>query len=177
MGPTGILWWARSPATRWAVNALPGAGAPSLAGEDRGDLLVGILLGELAHERDGVLVGAARVAAGARKRHAVLGDRAALPHDPQLGGVLLGSAVDGHENVGEDRAQQLLALAVACGGRVEHLAQVRAGTATPRDLFLAERVRALRRDLGRGELGSPDRGQALFPFAFQGAGDEPVLGL
>ena len=66
-----------------------GAGAPSLAGEDRGDLLVGVLLGELAHERDRVLVGAAGVAAGPRQRHGVLGDRAALPHDPQLGGVLL----------------------------------------------------------------------------------------
>ena len=61
------------------------AGAPSLAGEDRGDLLIGVALGELAHERDRVLVGAASVAGGALQRHAVLGDRAALPHDPQLG--------------------------------------------------------------------------------------------
>jgi hypothetical protein len=34
----------------WVV----GAGAPTLAGEDRGDLLVGAALGELAHGRDGV---------------------------------------------------------------------------------------------------------------------------
>jgi hypothetical protein len=65
-----------------------GAGEPSLACEDRGDLLVGVALGESAYERDRVLVGAAGVAAGARKRHAVVGDRAALPHDAQLGDVL-----------------------------------------------------------------------------------------
>ena len=59
-----------------------GAGAPPLAGEDRGDLLVGVALGKLAHERDRVLVGAARVAAGAWQGHGVLGDLAALPHDP-----------------------------------------------------------------------------------------------
>jgi hypothetical protein len=96
------------------VRAEPvaGAGAPALAGEDRGDLLVGILLGELAPEVDGVLVGAAGVAAGPWQRHGVLGDLVALPRDPQLGCVLLGAAVDGHDHVGEDRAQQLLALAV-----------------------------------------------------------------
>jgi hypothetical protein len=59
-----------------------GTGQPSLAGEDRGDLPVGVTLGELAHERDRVLVGAAGVAAGARQAHGVLGDRAALPYDP-----------------------------------------------------------------------------------------------
>jgi hypothetical protein len=96
-----------------------GAGAPSLAGEDRGDLLVGVSLGELAHERDGVLVGAAGVAAGAMQRHGVVGDGAALPHDPQLGGVLVGGPVDGHDDVGEDRAQQLLAFAITGAGRVE----------------------------------------------------------
>jgi hypothetical protein len=81
------------------------AGEASLAGEDRRDLLVGVALGELAHERDGVLVGAARVAAGARQRDGVLGDLAAFPHDPQLGRVLLSLAIDGHDDVGEDRAQ------------------------------------------------------------------------
>ena len=41
-----------------------GAGEPSLAGEDRGDLLVGVALGEPADEGDRVLGGAAGVAAG-----------------------------------------------------------------------------------------------------------------
>ncbi len=88
------------------------AGLSALTGQDRRDLPVGILLGKLAHERDRVLAGAARVAAGARQGHAVLGDLAALPGDAQLCCVLLGLAVDGHDDVGEDRAQQLLALAV-----------------------------------------------------------------
>ena len=111
------------------------------------------------------------------QRHGVLGDGAALPHDPQLGGVLLGFAVDGHDDVGEDRAQQLLALAVAGGGRVEHLAQVRAGMPAPRDLLVGERVRALGGDLGHGALGAADVGEALLPFALQRARDEPVLRL
>jgi len=82
---------------------------------------------------------------------------------------LLGLAVDGHDDVGEDRAQQLLALAVGGGGRVEYLAQVSAGTSAPRDLLVGERVRALGRDLGDRALGGADVGQALFPFALEDA--------
>jgi hypothetical protein len=126
-------------------------------------------------EGDRVLVGAARVAPGARQRHRVLGDRAALPHDAQLGGVLFALAVDGHDDVGEDRAQPLFALAVAGSWRVEDCAQVRAGTPAPRDLLVIERVGALGGDLGHDALGATDVGEALLPFAFQRAGDEPVV--
>jgi hypothetical protein len=86
-------------------------------------------------------------------------------------------AVDGHDHVGEDRAQELLALAVAGGGRVEHFAQVSAGLPAPGDLLVVERVGALGCDLGHGALGAADRGQPLLPFALQRARDEPVLRL
>ena len=107
----------------------------------------------------------------------MLGGLAAFPADAQLRGVLLGGAVDGDDDVGEDRAQQLLAVAVGGGGRVEHLAQVGAGAAAPGDLLLGERVRALGRHLGQVAFGGAHRGQPLFPFALQRAGDLPVLGL
>ena len=114
---------------------------------------------------------------GPRERHAVRGDGSALPHDPQLRGVLLGFAVDGHDDVGEDRAQQLLAFAIAGGGRVEHLAQVRACVPAPRDLLVGQRVRASRGDVGKSVLGVADLGEPLLPLALERARDEPVLRL
>jgi hypothetical protein len=96
------------------------AGKAALAGEDRGDLGVGVVLGEAADERDRVLVGGARVASRARQPHAVVGDRAAVQDDPYGGPVVC--AVDGDDDLGDDRAQQPLALAVAGGERVEHRA-------------------------------------------------------
>jgi hypothetical protein len=132
------------------------------------------VLGEAADERDRGLVGGARVAAGARQRHAVLGDRAALPDDAQIGLVVL--AVDGDDDLGDDRAQQLLALAVAGGGRLEDLAQVGAGAPAPGDLLVGERRRAPRAGRRERLLGAADLGQALLPLALQRARDEPVLG-
>ena len=117
------------------------------------------------------------MAAGARQGDSVLGDRVAFPHDLQLCGVLLCFAIDGHDDVGEDRAQQLLALAIGGGRRVEHFAQVSACLPAPGDLFVGERVGALGGDIDPGALGAPDLGETLFPFVFQGAGDEPVLRL
>jgi hypothetical protein len=69
-GSGGDLVVSAQPGNAVGGELVAGAGAPSLAGEDRGDQLVGILLGKLAHERDRVLVGAASVAAGARQRAA-----------------------------------------------------------------------------------------------------------
>ena len=176
-GSGGDLVVGAQPGDAVGGERVAGAGQPSLAGEDRGDLLVGVALGELAHERDRVLVGAARVAAGARQG-TVCSVTWPPSHTTRSCAVCCSEvAVDGHDDVGEDRAQQLLALAVAGGGRVEHLAQVRAGTAAPRDLLVGERVRALGRDLGQRALGGADLGEALLPFALERAGDEPVLGL
>src|SRR3954453_7389892 len=119
---------------------LAGAGAAVLAGEDGGDLLVGVVLGQAAHERERVLVGRARGAGGVRQADGVLGGGAALPDDLQPRDVRIGLAVDGDDDLGEDGAQQLLALAVAGGGRVEHGAQVGACLSAPGDLLGAERL-------------------------------------
>ena len=47
----------------------------------------------------------------------------------------------------------------------------------PGDLLVGERVGAPGGDLGQRALGAADLGEALLPFALQGARDEPVLGL
>jgi hypothetical protein len=57
-------------------------------------------------------------------------------------------AVDGHYDLGDDRAQQLLALAVAGGGRVEDRAQVGARCPAPGDLLVGERFGAPCPELG-----------------------------
>ena len=44
----------------------------------------GVALSEATDERDRVLIGVSGVAAGARQRHGVLGDGAAVPHDAQF---------------------------------------------------------------------------------------------
>jgi hypothetical protein len=152
-----------------------GAGAPSLAGEDRGDLLVGVSLGELAHERD-VSWSVHRVWLPVRCSATVWSVMVPpSPTGPQLGGVLLRGPVDGHDDVGDDRAQQLLAFAIAGAGRIEYLAQIGARPAAPGDLLAGERVRARGGHVGQVALGGTDCGQALLPFALECAGDEAVL--
>jgi len=47
----------------------------------------------------------------------------------------------------------------------------------PRDLLVAERVRALRAHVRHRALGAADLGQALLPLTLERARDESVLGL
>ncbi len=99
----------------------------------------------------------------------------ALPDDPQPGLVAL--AVDADGDLADDRPQQLLALAVAGGGRVEHSAQVGAGSPAPGDLLVGERLGASCARRGEFLLGATDLGEALLPLALERARHEPVLRL
>src|SRR4051812_6368607 len=148
---------------------LAGGGAAALAREDRRDLLVGVVLGQAAHERDRVLVGGAREAGGVRQADRVLGRGAALPDDPQPRDVRVALAVDGDDDLGEDGAQQLLALAVGGGGCVEYRAQVSAGVSAPGDLLAGERVGAAGGDRGERAFGAGGIGEALLPFVLERA--------
>ena len=63
----------------------PGAGAAALAGEDRGDLAVGVMLGEAADQLDRVLGQPAALGAAGVERDAEFGARAAFPADLDVG--------------------------------------------------------------------------------------------
>ena len=156
-----------------------GAGAPSLAGEDRGDLLVGVALGELAHERDRVLVGAARVAAGAWQGHGVLGDLAPPSHTTRSSALCCSESRSTVTTTSVRIARSsCLRSRSAGGGRVEHLAQVRARAAAPRDLLVGQRAAGVwRRPRPARARRARTSAEPLLPLALQRARDEPVLGL
>ena len=61
-----------------------GGGAAFLFGQDRRDGAVVVVLGQPAHQGDGVLVGHPQMLARLGHRHRYLGDGAALPEDPQV---------------------------------------------------------------------------------------------
>ena len=138
-----MLWWARSPATRWAVNWLP---AP-VRRRWRARIAAICLSGYCsASWRTSATVSwsVQRVWLPVRGRLTVCSVVAPPSHTTRSSAACCSDgAVDGHDDVGEDRAKQLLALAVAGGRRIEHLAQVSACSPAPRDLLLGERVRAL----------------------------------
>ena len=94
--------------------------------------------------------------------------------DLELGGVAL-IAVDRDDDVAEHRAQQLLALAVGGGRRVDTLRQVARDLPAPRALLLGERLGPAA--LEHGTFGSADVGRALLPSRSSVRADEPVLGL
>ena len=157
----------------------PGGGAPALLPEDLGDGGVVVVPGEAAHQVQGVLAGHPAVLAGPGQRHGQLGTRAALPDDPQAGGPFPAAAgrADGDDDLGDEGAEQLLALHVAGGRRVEHRSQVRAGGGDPGGFLLGQGDRAA--GLLGGELagGGPRGGEPGLQGGLQGPGDQPVLRL
>ena len=153
----------------------PGAGAVAVAGEDRGDLVVGVMGGEAADQLDGVLGQPAALGAAGVEAHAEFGAGAAFPADLDVGALVGG--MDGDDDVADERAQQLLAVAV---GRRRRVPQPRQVAREPRErgaLVVGQRRRAGL--LERGELAALalDGGQRVLERAFEGAGDEAVLGL
>ena len=88
-----------------------GAGLVSLAAEDRGDLPVGLVLGQAADQVQRVLGGSiALELAGNSQRDAQFGPRAAFPLHLHVGAAFV--VVDGDDHLADQRAQQLLAVAV-----------------------------------------------------------------
>lgn len=110
------------------MNGSPVPVSLALAREDLGDLPVGVVLGEAADQferilSDPPLLGAARVQLDRQ-----LGARAALPGDLDVGAPLGG--VDGDDDVADQRAQELLAVAV---GRRLGVPEAREVTREPRE--------------------------------------------
>jgi hypothetical protein len=74
-----------------------GAGPPSLLGEDRGDLAVGVVLGEAADQRDRVLVGAVALRAAAVEADLEFAACPALPDELERGEAL--GLAHGHDHL------------------------------------------------------------------------------
>ena len=148
----------------------PGGGAPALLPGDLGDGGVVVVPGEPAHQARGFLAGDAAVLTGPGQRHGQFGARAALPDDPQAGSPFPAAAglADGDDDLGDDGAEQLLALHVAGGRRGEHRPQVRAGRGDPGGFLLGQGDRAA--GLLGGELaaGCPHGGEPGFQGGLQG---------
>ena len=108
-------------------------------------------------------------------RHGQLGDRPALPDDPQVSYPFF--VVDGDHDLGDHGADQLLAL--GDGGRrcVKYRLDVGAGGGDPGEFLAGQRYRAAGLLGAQVVFGLPHRGQLVLPRAFQGAGDQPVLRL
>ena len=100
---------------------LAGGGAAALAVEDPGDRGVVVVGGEPREQRDRVLVGADR-GLWLGERDGELGDRAAFPADRDGRAALL--ALDVEDDLLDQAAQQLLAVAVGGARRGPHAAEV-----------------------------------------------------
>ena len=84
----------------------------------------------------------------------MVGDRAAVPDDSQVGALLL--ALDGEVDLADHRAQEELSVAVGGGGGVEDRAQVSSGVSAPGDLLVGERLGLACADGGERPLGLAD---------------------
>jgi hypothetical protein len=131
--------------------------------------------GQARDELDGVLGGAVAFAAATVQAHGQLAARAALPEHLDRG-LGLGTA-DGHHDLAHQRAQQLLAIAVAGRGRVQELAQVARQPRERQALVVVERFRAGVLECGQCRALALGGGERLLERAFEAPGDEAVLGL
>jgi hypothetical protein len=123
-------------------EVLTASAAPALAVEDAGDLRVGVVGGQPAHQCDGVLAGADLGGMGAGQGDVELADRPAAPAHGQVG--LGGVAVDVDDDLLKQRAQQLLAVPVGGGRRGPDPRQVTA-EGTNRRPFRSVKVLGRRR--------------------------------
>ena len=84
------------------MNGLARAGQPALAGENAGDLMIGVVGGQATDQLERVRVGSG-VTAGLGQCQLVVGDGSALPHDAHQGALLF--ALNGDDDVGDHRPQ------------------------------------------------------------------------
>src|SRR5918996_1277464 len=140
---------------------LAGGAAPTLAVQDAGDGGVGVVDGEPAQQLDGVLVGAGGGLVGAAQL------------DEQLGPLVLLVYVDA--DVLEQRAQQLLAVPVAGGGRGPHPPDVRAERGQRGAFVVGGRRGPRRLPPCQFGFGVGQRGELGFPVGLQAAGHQAVV--
>jgi hypothetical protein len=147
----------------------------TVAGQDRRDLIVAVMGGEAADQLDGVLGQPTPLRAAGVEAHGQFGAGAALPADLDVGAPVGG--LDGDDHVADERAQQLLAVAV---GRRRRVPQPRQIARQPRESgpFVVGQRRGPSL-LERGELAALalDGRERVLERSFEGARDEPVLGL
>ena len=119
-----------------------GRGAPVLLSGDLGDGGVVVAGCQAADQVQGVFAGDAAVAAAGGDRHLQRGAGAALPDDLDLarpGGVVLaGVALDGDGDLGDDGADEFLALGVGGGRGLGDGPQVGSGGGDPGGFLLDE---------------------------------------
>ena len=174
-GAAGIPCFDADGRDAWLVERQAGAGAAALLVEDRGDLLIAGVRGELADQLDRVLAGAVALGPALDQRHGQLGPGAAFPDDLHLGTARL--LVDRDDHLGDQRAQQLLAVA---GGRRVGRPEAREVADQPGErlaLSLGERFGAAGLELGELASFALELRQRGLQPGFERAGDEPVLGL
>ena len=156
-----------------------GRGAAVLLAEDLGDGGVVVAGCQAADQVEGVFAGDAAVVAAGGDRHLRSGAGAALPDDLDLarpGGVILAAVVlHGDGDLGDDRADEFLALGVGGGRGVEDGPQVGSGGGDPGGFLLGEGDGPA--GLLGGELvfGGAHGRELVFQDGLQGPGDQPVL--
>ena len=131
--------------------------------------------GEAAKERDGVFIGADGRGPGAGQDDVEFARGPASPAQGEVGTRLL--LVDCHDHLFQQRAQELLALAVGRGRRRPDQAHVLAQDGQDSALFGTQRAGAATFASGELRLGSLQLTEPLLPLAFQAPDDQTVLRL
>jgi len=109
--------------------------------EDAGDLGVGVVQGQPPDEVDGVFVGAQPGLCPGGERYPQVGEGAALPAEYEVG--VAGGSVQGDGDLGEQGAQEFLAVAVGGGRRGPDHVQVAAQCEDPGLLFRGQGFRCV----------------------------------
>lgn len=117
-----------------------GTGTSALAVEDRRDLPVGLVLGEATDQLDGVLAELVAPGSAGVQLDAQLGPCVALPGNLDIGAALLG--VTGDDDLGDQSAQEFLAIASGDGARRPQPRQLSGQLRQPLTLLLCEWRRA-----------------------------------
>ena len=147
----------------------------SLTVQDAGDLSVGVMHGQSPDEVDGVLVGAQSGLFPGGQRHPQIGEGAALPAEHEVG--VAGGPVEGDGDLGEQGAQEFLAVPVGGGRRGPDHVEVAAQREDPGLLFRGQGFRMPGFAARQFGFGSGQGGQRLLPRGLQATRHEPVLGV
>ena len=133
------------------------------------------MLGQAAHERDRVLVGAHRGLPLHRQCDIDVGQRTAFPAHRQVRRRLV--ALDLEDHLLDQRAKKLLPVARCCGGRIPDIGEIGAERDDAAALLLRENAWALMLATSKLRLRRLERGEAFLPCALEATCDEPIVGI
>jgi P-loop containing NTP hydrolase pore-1 len=157
------------------VKPMPSCCFASLHVEDGSNNSVGVLFGQTPHQSHGLLIRLDRRGTRARQGELEVGELTALPSQDQVS--LLSVPINRERDVLNESSQQLLAVARRSGPSLPHSCQIRTQIQKAIAFLRCQDTRTLPLSPREFDPGCFERLQTFFPFPFQGARYQTVVGV